>query len=218
MIAYSDLCRQGADLGLEVLGVFAVAPRDNLPEGSRYGVLLGPYEPDFWIHFKKSAEYCDGQPNPLDRWSQRVIAKWAQGLDGTAVFPFGGPPYKPFMGWAGRSGRAWRSPVGLLVHETQGLFLSYRGALTVPHDISGLPDPAIKPCDSCLDKPCLTACPVDAMTQGYDVPKCEAYLATDAGQSTCMTDGCSVRRLCPVSMGYDRKPEQSAFHMKAFYQ
>ena len=50
----------------------------------------------------------------------------------TALFPFGGPPWLPFPAWARRTGRAWDSPVGLLVQRRPGLFVSYRGALALP--------------------------------------------------------------------------------------
>jgi epoxyqueuosine reductase len=98
----------------------------------------------------------------------------------------------------------------------QGLWVSFRGALALKERID-LPDAPPRPCDTCA-APCLTACPVGALTDaGYDVPACHGYLNTDAGQ-TCMTDGCIVRRTCPVSMRYARMPEQSAYHMRQFHK
>jgi epoxyqueuosine reductase len=49
-------------------------------------------------------------------------------LGAKALFPFGGPPWHPFIAWAKRSGRAWESPVGFLVHDQAGLMVSYRAA------------------------------------------------------------------------------------------
>ena len=91
--------------------------------------LLSPDEPAFWAHFQASPEASDGAPDPLDRWSTRVIGGIAKALAGEPLLPFGGPPWHPFLTWACDSGEAWSSPVGLLVHHRSGLFVSFRGAV-----------------------------------------------------------------------------------------
>lgn len=196
-----------------VLGGFHPRPEDRAGQGCETLLLIGPDEPGFWPHFSASPEYADTAANPLDRWSMRVLQEVAGQFGGTALFPFGGPPWHPFIGWALRTGRAWVSPVELLVHDTAGLFLSYRGALALPGHLDLPPAPS-RPCDTCPDQPCRTACPVGALgASGYDVPACRAYIASAAGAG-CLTTGCVVRRACPVGRG--RLPDQSAFHMKAF--
>ena len=175
-------------------------------------VMLGP-DSGFWPVFTASPEYRDGVADPLDRWSARVIGALATGLDAHAVFPFGGPPFQPFIGWAQRTGRAWQSPVGLLVHDTAGLMVSYRGALVFARHIA-LPATGNNPCDGCA-APCRKACPVGALgPAGYDVPACKSHITTSGVD--CMNNGCAVRRACPVSQTYARDPAQSAFHMRAF--
>jgi epoxyqueuosine reductase QueG len=135
-------------------------------------------------------------------------------VGGVAVFPFGGPPWLPFMAWARRTGRVWDSPVGLLVHGEAGLFVSFRGALALP-DAVPVPPPMARPCETCA-APCLDACPVGALGgAGYDVPACHAFLETDPG-ADCLDRGCAVRRVCPVGAGL-RPEAQSAFHMAAFH-
>ncbi|WP_245306327.1 ferredoxin [Roseovarius aestuariivivens] len=197
----------------EHLAVFGVVG-DDLPKGIATLVLLGPKEPGFWDMFTATPEYADGAPDPLDRWSARVIGRVARDLDASAYLPFGGPPYQPFIQWAQASGRAHVSPVGLLVHDTAGLMVSYRGALGFAHRIDA-PAPPPSPCETCRETPCLGACPVDALgPDGYDVPACKADL--DRPGNDCMTRGCRVRRLCPVSQSYGRQYSQSAFHMRAF--
>lgn len=177
-------------------------------------VLLGPDGPRFWDVFRASDEYGDGQPDPLNRWSARVIGILGRRLGAAAVFPFGGPPWQPFTRWARESGQAWESPVGLLVHARLGLFVSYRGALVFA-DRMALPAPAARPCDACA-RPCLDACPIGALgAGGYDVPACHAFLDTPAG-CDCFTRGCAVRRACPVGQDL-RTDAQSAFHMTAFH-
>lgn len=196
---------------LMVAGVAPLAAGDGFAAHLRTAVLIAPDEPAFWPHVTASAEFRDGRPDPLDRWSRRVIGRLACRLRTKAAFPFGGPPYRPFVAWALRSGRAHASPVTLLVHDVAGLFISYRGAILLPEALA--PTPAPRPCDTCADQPCRSACPVGALTPaGYDLPACHAHL--DTGPD-CLT-GCRVRRACPV--GQDRRQSaQSAHHMRHFH-
>ncbi len=198
---------------LAILGGFACDADPDLPAGTRTLLLLGPLEPGFWPHLTAQPEW--GSPDPVDRWSRRVIGRMACDLGAKAVFPFGGPPYHPFYRWALRTGRVWDSPVRLLVQADQGLMVSFRGALALKKAIEP-PAPLPRPCDAC-PKPCLTACPVGALgPEGYDVPACHAYLDTPAGAEN-MENGCAVRRACPLSARYARLPEQSAYHMRQFH-
>ena len=199
---------------LEVLGGFAVEEGEvGFPAGTRTLLMIGPKEPGFWPHVKAQPEW--GGPDPVDRWSRRVIGRVACDLGAKALFPFGGPPYQPFYSWALRTGRVWDSPVKLLVHATQGLMVSFRGALALPQSLP-LPAPAVQPCGACA-KPCLAACPAGALTgAGYDVPLCHAHLSQPAG-TDCMTRGCLVRSTCPAGAGYARMPSQSAYHMRQFH-
>jgi epoxyqueuosine reductase len=207
-----DLARPHA---LAVMGAFhkGAAP---LPEGVETLVMLGPRGPGFWAHFTQSPEYDDALPDPMDRWSRRVIDQLSDSLDALAFFPFATTPPHPFYTWAKATGRAWSSPVQFLVHDVAGLWLSYRGALGFANRLNLPPLPIESPCTHCT-KPCLTACPVGALTAtGYDLTACHTYLDTFSGQE-CMTEGCAVRAACPISCNYGRNPAQSAFHMRQFH-
>ncbi len=198
---------------LDVFGAFHAEPGDGIGTGTL--VMLGPLEPEFWGHVTACPEFLDGNADPLDRWSKRVIASAAKDLGGDPHFPFG-TPAKPFQRWAVLTGRAWSSPVVLLVHDTAGLMVSYRGAILFP-EILNLPATGPKPCETCAEQPCLTACPVAALTpDGYDLDRCHGFLDSDNG-ADCMGSGCAVRRACPAGSGYRRVKAQSAYHMERFH-
>ncbi|AZB62514.1 ferredoxin [Cereibacter sphaeroides] len=201
---------------LTILGGFATKPGDGLPEGTQSLLLLGPREPGFWPHLTAQPEWQDGRPDPVDRWSERVIARLAHEIGALPVFPFGGPPWWPFYGWALRTGRAFASPVRLIVHDEAGLFFSCRGALALRERLE--PARGVSPCTDCANRPCLTACPVGALgAGGYDVPACHAFLESPDGTS-CLDRGCAVRRACPRSQGHARMEIQSAYHMRQFHR
>ena len=200
---------------LNILGGFHPTPDDATPEGCQTLLLLGPDEPTFWPAFTASPEYNDGTPDPMDRWSTRVVGALAHSINATPIFPFGDAPYHPFYTWALRTGRIHAAPINFLVHDTAGLFVSFRGALYLTETIV-LPVAPPSPCVSCTNEPCKTTCPVGALVPaGYDVAACKAYLDTPLGMD-CVNNGCAVRRACPVSQGFGRLPSQSAFHMRAF--
>ncbi|MFC3614597.1 ferredoxin [Lutimaribacter marinistellae] len=203
--------------GLLVMGAFHPARNTVRQLDSGTLILLGAGA-DFWPVFQNSPEASDGAPDPIDRWSERVVTGLADTFGGTAWFPFGGPPYAPFIDWAVASGRAFSSPTGMLVHDTVGMMISYRGALHLSEEVPLEPVAGMSPCTTC-DAPCTTACPVSALTGSapYDLDACHGYLDTPAGQD-CMTRGCFVRRACPVSQGAGRYDAQSALHMAAFHR
>ncbi len=203
--------------GAHALMIMGVVPEGAapMPEGLRTLVLLGPREPGFWAHFSKCPEFLDAMPDPMDRWSRRVIGAIAGAMGARAMFPFGTAPAHPFITWALASGRAFVSPVHLLVHDQAGLWVSYRGALGLAERLEPLP-PSRNPCAEC-SRPCLTACPAGALTQaGYDLPSCHGYLDSAEGVS-CLTGGCAVRAVCPLSRAHGRAPAQSAHHMRHFH-
>lgn len=188
----------------------------TLHEGGGTIALLGAGN-GIWPAFTAADEYSDGRPDPLDRWSKRVVGALAASYGASSIFPSDGPPYAPFIAWARATGRFWQSPTGMLVHDQAGLMISIRGAIRWSRAYPLTDVQAGNPCDTCLARPCVSACPVGALsgTGPYDVPSCKAFLAAPEG-ADCMSRGCLVRRACPVSQDFGRDPAQSAFHMRAF--
>ncbi|MCC2111090.1 MAG: hypothetical protein KDJ16_03560 [Hyphomicrobiales bacterium] len=203
--------------GLAVYGGFHPGSEDGAPAGAATIVMLGYSGPDMWRHFSAAPEAGDGAPDPLDRWSRRVIEAIADDLGCAAAFPFGGSPYPPFLRWAAKAAPVWPSPLGMMIHADYGLWASWRGALVFREVLPlGGRSPAVRPCDTCRDRPCLAACPVKAFTaDGYDDAACIDHIASAEGDD-CMARGCLARRACPIGRSLAHVPAQAAFHMGAF--
>lgn len=210
------------EVGLRLRGALVCAPEDQVPpqpdgRASRTLVLLGNLGGSVWPDFAAAPEFADGRPDPMNRWSARVVGSLAERFDALALFPFGGPPYHPFLRWAQQAEGLRPSPLGMLIHPVYGLWHAYRGALALGEALA-LPNqpPAEYPCEACAEKPCLSSCPVDAFSEsGYDVPACADHLRAAAG-ADCLTGGCLARRACPVGHEHVYTPPQAAFHMRAF--
>lgn len=184
-------------------------------------VLVGNIGGSLWPAFsawrKQSPE--GNQPNPLDRWSKDMLLPVAGRCGATAFFP-SDAPWQPFQQWAMRAEGLQSSPTGILIHPRYGLWHGYRGALafeTVPEDFPSEASACISPhpCDTCMEKPCLHACPANAiLPQGFQYDPCRNFMAGNKG-TPCLDLGCRARDACPVGATYRYGPEQIRFHMAA---
>ena len=204
--------------GLSFRGAFHPAA-DDLPGGASVAtlVMLGFVGSDNWPAFTASPEYRDGKPHPLDRWSYRVISGLAKDLGARAYFPFTAP-LMPFIKWAQKAEPVHPSAMGMMIHPEYGLWHAWRGALGFAERFE-LPsaEKIPSPCDSCVKKPCLSACPVNVFdgSGAYDIAACSSHIRAPEG-AACMAQGCAARRACPVGKAHTYTPEQAAFHMRSF--
>lgn len=203
MQSVSDLEDALAPLGMLVLGSAAT------DEGTV--TLIGNAGSAMWQVFANARSSKDAL---LDDWTRAVLSPIAVQFGLEARYPYD-RPYPPILTWAGAAGVGKPSPLGLMIHPTYGLWHAYRAAFIGPVAVpERLSQP--HPCDSCADKPCLSACPVVAFTaDGYDVEACRAHIVSLA-EAACMSNACNARRACPVGTGYRYEPAHAQFHMKAF--
>ena len=205
--------------GLAPRGAFHLVVSDGvsaLPDGRSVGtlVLAGNVGASLWASFARERR---AEPEPLDRWSARVLGEIAARFDAAVVLPGDGPPRPPFLRWAQRAESVHPSPLGLLIHPDHGLWHAYRGALAFSERLA-LPvrDTRESPCTSCRERRCLAACPVGAFTTaGYDDTACAAHLESGAG-AACFEFACLARVACPVARKHRYPPEQARFHLSAF--
>ncbi|MGQ2968601.1 MAG: ferredoxin [Allorhizobium sp.] len=213
-----------AAFGLSCRGVMRFGEQDaalRLTDGRSVTavVLIGVVGAAMWPVFDawRATQVDRGGSDPLDRWSKIVIDGVAEEIGAVACYP-SEAPYQPFQAWAMKAEGLKASPLGILIHPRYGLWHSYRGALLFRDWDEEVEAPVAftHPCDRCLEKPCLSSCPVDAIRpSGFDVVGCRQYLAGPVGQRGCMISGCQARSACPVGAEYRYPPEQLRFHMQA---
>ncbi|MGB0384621.1 MAG: hypothetical protein ACPGWR_07335 [Ardenticatenaceae bacterium] len=110
------------------------------------------------------------------------------------------------------------SPLALGINEQYGIWFAYRSAF-----LTALPLPLTddqltqSPCDSCYDKPCISACPSGAV-QGvhqFDIYTCSDFRIIQ--DSPCQ-DRCLARMACPYAPQHQYTLEQIRYHYGLSYQ
>jgi hypothetical protein len=168
--------------------------------------------------FERFAAERDPARDAMDGWTRDVLSPLAERLGARAAFPFD-LPHPPFLRWAKAANAGFTSPLGLNIRADFGLWHAFRTAFIFDHEIA-IPSPApqASPCETCMDKPCLSACPVGAFSgKSYDVAVCADHLGSPKG-APCRDSTCLARLACPVAPGYRYAPGQMRFHMVAFMQ
>ena len=120
------------------------------------------------------------------------------------------------------------SPLGILIHPEYGLWFGLRGVLFVNVENQQVekliqpPQVPAKLCQECTEKPCLSACPVNAFgDEGLNVKSCFSHLERvekSAASPNCLEVGCAARAACPVANEHQYSRDQLQFHMHAYYR
>lgn len=190
----------------------------NAPSGkpARSAVLIGHGDADYWTLFQQwRSTQPEEMANPLDAWSRSILQEVASQVGARVLLP-NDRPYAPFQQWAIRAEGLRPSPVGLLIHPVYGLWHAFRGALLFDVEMEiQQPDKLNHPCDVCIGKPCVNACPVGAFASaGFAYERCLDYVRGPDGQRC--RNGCQARNACPVGVEYRYSASVQAFHQKAF--
>ena len=131
-------------------------------------------------------------------------------------------PFAPFQQWVMRAEGTRPSPLGLLIHPRYGLWQAFRGALLLDVPVAdralrelNRAGEGVHPCDSCVAKPCLTACPVAAYSgEGFAHAACISHIRSPEGKAC--AGRCLARNACPHGAEWRYPAEVQAFHQRAF--
>jgi ferredoxin len=214
-----------AELGLNVFlplapAAFDVAAAplalDALLPGAAGALIVGSGGPAFFDRFDGGPEATDNAPDPLDRYTERVIRRAVgAALDpGGSVhvvhFPFGVRPLIPFQRLGRGAGLGGPGPLGLQIHPTFGPWWAYRALIVLDRPLPA----AAPPGDGCAgcDAPCVGACPAGAVARGgFDIVACQARrLVAEPCRLSCV-----ARITCVRGPEHRYRDEELAFHMRA---
>lgn len=198
--------------------------RKRYPRGQSL-IVVGNGGGEFWSGFR---DYCETHPGfreddaePLDRYTLFLIERElpaliaASGATGRLLYPFrfASDPVS-FVHLGAVAGLGARSLLGVLVHPEYGPWIALRAAVLLDAPIEPTPIVPFDPCGTCMEKPCLRACPVAAVTErGWDVPLCSAYRLRGGGQThpNC-NDRCDARWQCVYGRAHRYPPDALAYH------
>lgn len=188
----------------------------QLLPGAAGALLVGSGGPAFFDRFARAAEASDDAPNPLDRYTRRVVERAVEdGLEPLDVrravhFPFGTQPLIPFQRLGRAAGLGGPGPLGLQIHPTYGAWWAYRALVVVDRELPALPPPG-DGCAGC-DAPCVAACPAGAVQRtGFVVSACHARrLVAEPCRLSCV-----ARIACVRGPEHRYSDAQLAFHMAA---
>jgi hypothetical protein len=205
-----SLSREAFDAAAAPLGL-----RDLLG-GAEGAVIVGSGGPAFFDLFDREPEAADGTPNPLDRYTVRVVTHAVREalapltIAHAVGFPFGSRPLIPFQRIGRAAGLGGPGPLGLQIHPRFGPWWAYRALIALDRPLPQSPPPG-DGCAGC-DAPCVAACPAGAVARGgFDVVACHGrrLVAEPCRQS------CAARIACVRGPEHRYRDAELAFHMRA---
>ena len=215
-----------ADHGLNLFAVFdcATLPKsicdamavDGIPvEAYSRLVLIGNGGGHVWEALKHSTMGRGiDSADPVDNFSQKLAEHFVRdylSAAQTQIF-YPGPSSVSLIQLGALANWSHSSPLGLGIHAHYGLWFAYRAAFLTTAELPLRSDePSDRPCDSCVEKPCIVACPAGAISdsQSFAVNLCLDH-RLQAG-STCASQ-CFARAACPVGAEYIYSDQQIAHH------
>jgi hypothetical protein len=211
-----------AHVGLDLVGATSVAAYDarmtagqglapRAPE-ARGIVVVGNGGAALWRTFRAAVPAPAGD-DPLDAFVRDGVLQAVRDVAGARVcWPSEARVDFRLLGELAGLGRP--SLVGVLIHPVYGPWIALRAAILVPADVVA-PRPAdgFDPCPTCVERPCIAACPVGAIgPRGWDVAACVAHRLAD--EAHCAA-GCTSRVECVYGREHHPPPDALAFHQAA---
>ena len=205
---------------------------DKLETDQGLELAVGSAGQPFWDAVTASPEWKAETDHPVDTFTHRaiteVLAAEAAKMKKpeariTCVFDADAPNFVVL--WTERFPRIAQSDLGMMIHPEYGLWMGARAHVLLPgfHETLENADstkglkkqPHFDPCTSCSDKPCLSACPVEAFPapKTFEFQACAAHLMSNP---RCFSTGCDARAACPYGQSWQLPPDQAQYHQSRF--
>lgn len=170
-----------------------------------------------WKALRGAKPELGDSANPVDEFSLATVKvhledelgvrRWAALYPGTALVPL--QELGTLLGWH------QPSPLLVGISEAFGTWFAYRAVVVADTWLPLTPpaSPSPSPCDSCVEKPCLSACLGAALTTGtLAIDRCVTFRARDA--SPCALR-CHAREACPIGAEHRYDADQMRHHYGA---
>jgi epoxyqueuosine reductase len=154
-------------------------------------------------------------PDPIDAFSRRAVEAMLERMGCTAyriLFPADNQVQIDLQGLGRKLGWHHDSPLGTGINSEYGTWFAYRVVVaTNTRFLLSETAESESPCESCIDKPCVSACPVGAVraTAGFDLETCLQERLRP--QSPCRYQ-CLARLACPVGTRHQYSKDQIRYH------
>lgn len=157
------------------------------------------------------------RPNPFDDTAVELVEQHfgARYPNVSLTIAYPGAASLPLIRMAELVGWGRPSPQGLTIHPIYGLWIAHRVVALTSAALGPDPDPlADHPCDSCVGRPCESACPAEAVSlaRGFFIEPCARHRIVE--DSSCAYR-CLAREACPVGAEFRYGPEQMHHHYSA---
>lgn len=193
--------------------------REHVADLSRFRqlIMFGHGGTRMWESVQQS-EFTDSEfsdtDHPIDAFSIETVKQYfadaCSGANVEILYPHSSR-IVPLQQLGTLAGWHNTSPFRIGINAEWGTWFAYRAVVLADTEFEPTPRmDAPSPCDSCVDKPCITACPADALSgnDGSLQPCIDYRLKRD---SQCK-DRCFSRLACPVAAGHRYSMEQLNYH------
>lgn len=190
---------------------------ERCPQARQYSqlILIGHGGKVFWEALKATGVDLSRQEeqHPVDNFTVSTVQQFMHEEHADCAYQIIYPgTYTISLQELGKlAGWHHSSPFMVGINPTFGSWFAYRAVVLANTNLAlSAPIICASPCDSCEDKPCISACPAQALDAGeFHLLKCVSYRQEEA--SVCKNT-CVARRRCPVAIEHRYSEEQMQYH------